>query len=492
MALAPEVLLLHRAGGLADEDLVLIAPPVTRRRPPPLRPRRVGTPRAGGELDSGLVMAETSVRKSAKWYPQGQMPDADEDWPEELKEEYTLDRTWRQRVGGFGAVQRAKDRSDGAVVAVKRIFPRNFEKVTRAVKVLREARILAHLTRHADGHVVPLRELFVPRNRNDCWFVMDFVDSDLQSLLPPRTECLGSLEQACYVMKRLLLALKAAHACGVIHRDLKPQNVLVNTELENNVVMLCDFGFARQVPVDHDMTQFGTSHAYWAPEMMMQDAGYTHHVFAHGVHAHYSTKVDQWAAGCIFAEMLGWGGPMFQPTGHAGDFWDYGYRHDTLAAQLGHVDTMHSVVQIMGKPTAQQLDDCRASDAMRTWLSRLPEPDATFESTANGLKTLQGAGLGKDLALDLLRRLITFSPSERLSAEDALKHPLFTEHFKKWQEDEGTPTLKPAPLHDDSAECQCVDDIMRRLRHLAHDVTASFHARRPVGPEPSIDYGQIG
>eukprot|EP01062_Namystynia_karyoxenos_P012611 TRINITY_DN1454_c0_g2_i2.p1 TRINITY_DN1454_c0_g2~~TRINITY_DN1454_c0_g2_i2.p1 ORF type:complete len:617 (+),score=189.44 TRINITY_DN1454_c0_g2_i2:58-1908(+) len=528
-AVQADLKLLHRAGGLAESELsrtelvVPKTPPCVprlrtegRRRPPPLRPSVVGRVRGGYQSAAeglralrgrrrqeparnsehteaekaalALVASSPPVRKGDSVKdngggfngPQGRLPDEDENWPTELTAHYTLDRTWKQRVGGFGAVQRALDRSDRSPVAVKRIFPRNFEKLTRAVKVLREARVLEHLSRCAEGHVVPFRELVIPARGDEAWFVMDFVDSDLQRLLPPRTEGIGSLAQACYIMKRLLLALRAAHACGVVHRDLKPQNVLVNTQLDNNVVMLCDFGFARALAEDGMMTQFGTSHAYWAPEMIMQDSGYTRHVFAHGVHAHYDARVDLWAAGAIFGELLGWGGPMFQPQGRVGDFWDYGYEHETLAGQLGHVDCLNAIVQVMGTPSDDDMEAIKASESMRRWVGTLPpgSETGTFEDTCSKLKLMRHAGIPGAQALDLLRKLLQYDWRKRPTAEEALAHPLFTECFAEWEEDDETPDLShPVRFVDDSASIDSIPEVMRQLRLLSEQMDR----RRPQG-----------
>eukprot|EP01065_Artemidia_motanka_P042705 TRINITY_DN5772_c4_g1_i1.p1 TRINITY_DN5772_c4_g1~~TRINITY_DN5772_c4_g1_i1.p1 ORF type:complete len:513 (+),score=180.98 TRINITY_DN5772_c4_g1_i1:78-1541(+) len=477
----PATRLLIRAGGLDESELsaVAVQPDRKRRRPGPLDPQPswVGKGTCGRGKGGRKVLAEHAVRKGdaadhGHWGRAGVLPDVDQDWPGELCQKYALDKSWRQRVGGFGAVQRATDRRTGAAVAIKRVFPRNFEKVTRAVKVLREARILSHLTAHGAGHVVALHDLVVPDDRNELFFVMDFVDTDLHHLLPPRTQGIGSFEQACYVFKRILLALRATHACGVVHRDLKPQNILVNTQLDNNVVFLCDFGFAREVADDGMMTQFGTSHSYWAPEMMVQDAGYSRHVFAHGVHAKYGTAADLWAAGAMFAELLGWGRPMFQPDGSPGDFWDFGYEHGTLAMQLGHVDTLNCVMQVMGTPTDSDLDGMHASDAMRKWISKQPKHTAHFHRQLPKMTLLEHPH-GEE-AVDLLGKLLRYDPTRRISAEEALEHPLYTRCFAEWDEEDDVPALRPAPFHDDSGDCRSVQDIMGKLRILADHGNVPF------------------
>eukprot|EP01062_Namystynia_karyoxenos_P072759 TRINITY_DN691_c2_g1_i1.p1 TRINITY_DN691_c2_g1~~TRINITY_DN691_c2_g1_i1.p1 ORF type:complete len:527 (+),score=150.89 TRINITY_DN691_c2_g1_i1:153-1583(+) len=438
-----------------------------RRRVPALHPR-----------PSTPVVGSPAIRKGdSASHGRRHNPDVAANalgWPPELQMRYTPDRTWDTKRGGFGAVQRARS-SSGAMVAIKRIFPRNFEKITRAIKVLREVRILRHLTKMGGDCVVPLLDLVVPqRGSPECWMVMDFVDTDLHSLLPPRTHGIGTFQQGCYVMHRLLLALLVCHRCRIVHRDLKPQNVLVNLQLENGVVMLCDFGFARGLAEDGQMTQFGTSHAYWAPEMMMQDGGYSKHVFAHGVHARYSTKVDMWAAGGIFAELLGWGEPCFAGD-RGGDFEDHGYQYATLAEQLGHVHTLREIARVMGPPTEQELSDCRASESMRKWFAARPDHTGVVGwLTGHGhdghyverrLGHLEGELAGRQ-AVDLLRSLLRYSPRERFSAEQALAHPLWA--TLGWAEDteEALASTRAEP-YDELDECDTVEEVVAELRGIS-------------------------
>ena len=85
--------------------------------------------------------------------------------------------------------------------------------------------------------------------------------------------------------------LKYLHSAGVIHRDLKPGNLLVNS---NCLLKICDFGFSRAIEPDRNtpMTLEVVTQYYRAPELL---AGCKH----------YDTAIDMWSVGCIFAELLG-------------------------------------------------------------------------------------------------------------------------------------------------------------------------------------------
>ena len=104
-------------------------------------------------------------------------------------------------------------------------------------------------------------------------------------------------------MYQLLRGLKYVHSAGILHRDLKPSNLLLN---ENCDLQICDFGLARaqvhddeEIPVTPTaiLTDYITTRWYRAPEVMTSWTDYT-------------TSIDVWAVGCIFAEMLR-GKPLF-------------------------------------------------------------------------------------------------------------------------------------------------------------------------------------
>lgn len=86
------------------------------------------------------------------------------------------------------------------------------------------------------------------------------------------------------------------HSSRIIHRDIKPENLLIS---DNGVVKLCDFGFARSLKdsPNYQYTDYVSTRWYRAPELLVGDAA-------------YSTSVDVWAIGCIFAEIFN-GLPLF-------------------------------------------------------------------------------------------------------------------------------------------------------------------------------------
>ena len=123
---------------------------------------------------------------------------------------------------------------------------------------------------------------------------------------PMMTKQLGLTEKHHeYFLYQLLRGLKYIHSAGILHRDLKPSNLLLNEDCD---LQICDFGLARaQLSSETDdmitvtpnaiLTDYITTRWYRAPEVMTSWKEYT-------------TAIDVWATGCIFAEML-LGKPLF-------------------------------------------------------------------------------------------------------------------------------------------------------------------------------------
>ncbi|TDB85513.1 serine/threonine protein kinase, partial [Micromonospora fluostatini] len=152
-------------------------------------------------------------------------------------------------TGGMGRVWRARDEMLHRDVAVKEIVPPGWlaeserDEVHR--RTLREARTAARLDH---PHVVRVYDVLADQDGH--WLVMEYVPSrSLQQIVTAD----GPLEpaRAARVGLAVLAALRAAHAAGVLHRDVKPHNVLVTAD---DRVVLTDFGLATFASGDGAMT----------------------------------------------------------------------------------------------------------------------------------------------------------------------------------------------------------------------------------------------
>lgn len=197
-------------------------------------------------------------------------------------------------VGEFATVHRAVRREDELTVAVK-IFKLDTLANSSLSRIEREAELIKLAAPHRN--LVGFVELIRPARRlNVRAIVMEFVDGcDLLALMRSRDAVVFSEREARDLFSQLLSAVAHLHAAGIVHRDIKLENVLVGRA--DNVVKLCDFGFARRVnSPEHTMTTLCGSPTFLAPELAKR--------------REYTLAVDAWACGVVLFIMLA-GAPPF-------------------------------------------------------------------------------------------------------------------------------------------------------------------------------------
>ncbi len=185
--------------------------------------------------------------------------------------------------GGMAAVYRARHRHLGSIHALKVLLVTSPDVCAR---LLQEGRVQA-LLRHPN--VVAVHDVFLVDRAPV--LVMEFVDG------PSLDQCLGGvalpLNEALAVFQGIVAGVGAAHAAGVVHRDLKPGNVLLAPAPTGAVPKVMDFGLVRTVGLQAGVTRTGDlvgTPAYMAPEQIRDPAA-------------VDTRADMWALGCILYEL---------------------------------------------------------------------------------------------------------------------------------------------------------------------------------------------
>lgn len=174
--------------------------------------------------------------------------------------------------------------------------------------------------------------------------------------------------------------MEYCHHHRVLHRDLKPPNLLINREGQ---LKLADFGLARAfgIPV-RSYTHEVVTLWYRAPDVLMGSR-------------RYSTPVDIWSVGCIFAEMAN-GRPLIAGTSEG--------------------DQLERIFRLLGTPTLADYPGIVDLPEYHPNLPRYPPPQNGF---AGLVPTLDATGV------DLLAKMMQYDPARRVTAHDALKHPFF-------------------------------------------------------------------
>lgn len=280
--------------------------------------------------------------------------------------------------GAYGIVCAAQDEESGEHVAVKKI-ENAFEHITFTKRTLRELRILRHL-RHEN--LLDVRSIFLPGLKDDfedIYVVSELMETDLASILKssqPLTD-----DHCQFFLYQILRGMKYVHSAEVIHRDLKPRNLLVNANCD---LKICDFGLARVNFSDKEfqtcpMTEYVCTRWYRAPEVLCSWTDYT-------------TAIDIWSVGCIFAEMLA-RKPVFP----------------------GH-NTQHQLQLIIGFLGSARSEELRKipNDKCRKFIESLPP--------VIGKPYEEHFRDATPAAIDFLRKTLQFDPDKRIHISDALPH----------------------------------------------------------------------
>ncbi|KAJ7975183.1 GPCR kinase [Quillaja saponaria] len=273
--------------------------------------------------------------------------------------------------GTYGVVYKAIDTKTGQTVAIKKI---RLGKQKEGVNftALREIKLLKELK---DPNIIELIDAF-PHKEN-LHLVFEFMETDLEAVIRDRNIFLSPADIKSY-LQMTLRGLAVCHKKWVLHRDMKPNNLLIGP---NGKLKLADFGLARI---------FGSP-----------DRRFTHQVFARWYRApellfgskQYGSGVDVWAAACIFAELL--------------------LRRPFLQGS-SDIDQLGKIFAAFGTPTPSQWPD----------VVYLPDYVEYQYVAAPPLRSL--FPMASDDALDLLSKMFAYDPRARLSVRQALEHRYFS------------------------------------------------------------------
>ncbi|RLN41273.1 shaggy-related protein kinase kappa-like [Panicum miliaceum] len=279
-------------------------------------------------------------------------------------------------TGSFGVVYQAKCRETGEIVAIKKVLQDKRYKN-------RELQIM-HMLDHPN--IIGLKHYFFSTTERDELYlnlVLEFVPETVNRIARQYNR-MNQRMPLIYVKLytyQICRALAYMHNCiGICHRDIKPQNVLVNPHTHQ--LKICDFGSAKVLVRGEPNISYICSRYYRAPELIFGATEYT-------------TAIDLWSTGCVMAELL-LGQPLF--PGESG------------------VDQLVEIIKVLGTPTREEIKcmnpnytefkfpQIKAHPWHKVFQKKLP-PEA----------------------VDLVSRFLQYSPNLRCTALEACMHPFFDE-----------------------------------------------------------------
>ncbi len=278
-----------------------------------------------------------------------------------------------QKVGSgtYGDVYKGKLKGSSEIIAIKKIKI-DLENEGIPSTALREITILRELQH---PNIIELKDVIC--NNNKLYLLFEFAEYDLRKYLEEFEHKNLEEETIKSFLYQILDALAYCHSKKIIHRDLKPQNILLTKNLK---IKIGDFGLARvfSIPI-RPYTKEVLTLWYRAPELLL------------GINE-YSTPVDIWSVGCIFAELV-----IKKPL----------FKGDCEFEQI------MKIYSILGTPKIEDWNE----------IVNLPYYSNKFPNFSP--KKIEEIVKLDVNGINLLKSMLQYDPNKRITAKQALLHPFF-------------------------------------------------------------------
>ncbi|XP_040516981.1 cyclin-dependent kinase-like 5 isoform X5 [Gallus gallus] len=302
--------------------------------------------------------------------------------------------------GAYGVVLKCRHKETHEIVAIKK-FKDSEENEEVKETTLRELKMLRTLKQE---NIVELKEAF--RRRGKLYLVFEYVEKNMLELLEEMPNGVPPEKVKSYIYQ-LIKAIHWCHKNDIVHRDIKPENLLIS---HNDVLKLCDFGFARNLSEgsNANYTEYVATRWYRSPELLLG--------------APYGKAVDMWSVGCILGELSD-GQPLFPGE--------------------SEIDQLFTIQKVLGPLPAEQ---------MKLFYSN-PRFHGLRFPAVNHPQSLERRYLGilSGVLLDLMKNLLKLDPADRYLTEQCLNHPSFqTQRLLDRCGSSPSRSAKRKPYHVDS------------------------------------------
>ncbi|GLT39949.1 hypothetical protein SLA2020_141140 [Shorea laevis] len=346
--------------------------------------------------------------------------DAIRDWTP--RRANTFEKLDKIGQGTYSNVYKARDLVTGKIVALKKVRFDNLEP--ESVKFM--AREILVLRRLDHPNVIRLEGLVTSRMSSSLYLIFEYMEHDLAGLAACQSIKFTEPQVKCYV-KQLLSGLEHCHNRGVLHRDIKGSNLLINDE---GILKIADFGLATFFNPDHKqpLTSRVVTLWYRPPELLL---GATY----------YSVGVDLWSAGCILAELLA-GKPIMPGR--------------------TEVEQLHKIFKLCGSPSEEYWKKSKLPNAT------LFKPQQPYKCCiAETFKDFPPS------SISLIETLLSIDPDERGTATASLNSEFFTTEPYACE-----PSSLPKYPPTKEIDVKLRDEEARRQKGLGGQASAVDGARR--------------
>jgi len=278
--------------------------------------------------------------------------------------------------GSFGVVYQAKLCETGEMVAIKKVLQDKRFK-NRELQIMRR---LEHC------NIVKLMYFFYTsgEKKDEIYLnlVLEFIPETVYKVARQYSKSKQTIP-AMFIklyMYQLFRSLAYIHSQGICHRDIKPQNLLLDPD--SGILKLCDFGSAKKLVLEEPNVSYICSRYYRAPELIFGAINYTN-------------SIDVWSSGCVFGELM-IGQPLF--PGDSG------------------VDQLVEIIKILGTPSLEQIKAMNPNYEEFKFPQIRPHP---WQKVFRARTSIE--------AIDLVSRLLEYTPSARITPLQACAHTFFDE-----------------------------------------------------------------
>jgi len=289
--------------------------------------------------------------------------------------------------GSFGTVVRATIQGTNEVVAIKKVLQDKRYKN-------RELQIMQMVSHPC---IVELKTSFYSNgdSADEVYLnlVLEYIPDTVYRVSRQFSKAKTSMPMLCVKLYtyQLLRSLGYIHCLGICHRDIKPQNLLLDPT--TGILKLCDFGSAKALVAGEPNVSYICSRYYRAPELIFGATNYT-------------TSIDIWSAGCVVAELL-MGQPLF--PGDSG------------------VDQLVEIIKILGAPTKEEMYAMNPSCTDHKFPPIKGHPwSKVFNRSPRGPNDPPEVKTPPE-AIDLISKLLQYTPTSRVLPYEGLAHPFFDE-----------------------------------------------------------------